>query len=123
MGRWTSGDIEHKFWLGIQSSDAASQYGGESEVDCSPLDYYVMEEFDIKQLDINIALFNIKCNENVDRSTDPQWFYDWINSKTPSEQKKYNEENITKLAADTQLGLKIFKCIIEKGECFFTSEY
>ena len=27
MGRWCSGDIDHKLWVGIQSSDAADRFG------------------------------------------------------------------------------------------------
>lgn len=27
MGRWTYGDIEHKFWFGLQSSTAADRFG------------------------------------------------------------------------------------------------
>ena len=27
MGRWCSGSIDHKFWVGIQSSDAADRFG------------------------------------------------------------------------------------------------
>ena len=29
MGRYYSGDIEGKFWFGVQSSDDASFFGGE----------------------------------------------------------------------------------------------
>lgn len=123
MGRWTTGDIEHKFWLGIQSSDAASQYGGESEVNYIPYSYYGMDEFDIKQLDTNIKMFNTALNLNISRSTDPNWFYDWINSKTTLEQKEYDQKNITELAADIQLGLKIFQKILTNGECHFKAEY
>ena len=43
MGRYYNGVIEGKFWVAVQSSDAADQFGVEG---CSPnyLEYYFDEE-------------------------------------------------------------------------------
>ena len=39
MGRYYSGDIEGKFWFGVQSSDDASFFGGEVH-EPNHIDYY-----------------------------------------------------------------------------------
>ena len=39
MGRRYTGDIEGKFWFGLQSSTAASRFGGE-ETEPSYINYY-----------------------------------------------------------------------------------
>lgn len=39
MGRYYSGDIEGKFWFGVQSSDDASFFGGEAS-EPNYIEYY-----------------------------------------------------------------------------------
>ena len=42
MGRYYQGDIEGKFWFGVQSSDDANNFGG-SEIEVQDEDGEVME--------------------------------------------------------------------------------
>ena len=42
MGRYYNGDIEGKFWFGLQSSDAADRFGYEGTT--THLDYYFDQE-------------------------------------------------------------------------------
>ena len=42
MGRYYSGDIEGKFWFGIQSSNDADNFGVEGS--CTYIDYFFDEE-------------------------------------------------------------------------------
>ena len=39
MGRYYNGDIEGKFWFGVQDSDDASFFGGE-KVEPNYIEYY-----------------------------------------------------------------------------------
>ena len=43
MGRYYSGDIEGKFWFGVQSSTAARRFGG-SESEPNYINYYFSED-------------------------------------------------------------------------------
>lgn len=112
MGRYIYGNIEHKFWFGIQNSDAASQFGGES----SSIPYYYggLDEFDTKHLENLIKEANQALRTNLTLESDPEIIYDLSNMT--------NNKNIELLLANIQLGLKIRNCIIENSYCEFEAE-
>ena len=119
MGRYTSGDIDHKFWFGIQSSDAASKFGGEMSQSYIQYAYGDMEDFNIETLDALIKTFNTDFDEKVDKTINPDWFYEWYNNKI---KEQVVSDSAAELIADVQLGITIYQCILEEGYCCFEAE-
>lgn len=123
IGRYTSGDIEHKFWFAIQSSDAADRFGV-TGVQPVELLYYFSES------DLQEVKDEIKRIENNLGSKLAQ-LDEFYNSG-----KHYTEEDLCQLFsvdprqiksirseyADLELGRKIRDCIEENGYCEFTAE-
>jgi len=108
MGRYYSGDIEGKFWFGVQPSDAASRFGGsagEPNYICYNFDE---EDFDLEELQSLLDKVNIETSSELTLESDPEELY----------QLKGNKSDI----ADLELGLKIYQCIIEHASCSFEAE-
>ena len=112
MGRFYNGDIEGKFWVALQPSDAAEQFGG-----------YMELSFSFTDIDID------HVKERLKELEDKKAFkkIDALFKKHTS----YNDEMLTVAGistealsnyADYQLGKKILKCLQETGECNFTAE-
>ncbi|MBO7713986.1 MAG: hypothetical protein J6S85_10480 [Methanobrevibacter sp.] len=123
MGRYYSGDIEGKFWFGVQSSTAADRFGVESSEPG-----YVTYYFDSDNLqDIKDELERIKKNlgkykELLDK------FFEGKGGYTFEELQEYlgvDEDKRNYLLseyADLGLGEKILKCVEENGDCTFDAE-
>ena len=131
MGRYYQGDIEGKFWFGVQSSDDANNFGGseielqdEDTEDIYELEYFFTKE-DLESINEGIETcikdigeFKPKLDEVFSSS----------NSYNPSElarqfgvgQNKYRD--LMESYARLHLGEKIKKCVEEKGESRFTAE-
>lgn len=124
MGRYYYGDIEGKFWFGIQSSDAADRFGVRGN-EPQYLEYY----FDTENLqDVQDELKRIEDGlGNLFAK-----LYAWYNNGVTTghtEIKDYlgidDEKEIRRLIAeyaDWELGKKIEQQILENGECSFTAE-
>ena len=123
MGRWCSGSIDHKFWVGIQSSDAADRFGvtGHQPEEL----YYYFDEKDlpgIKQelkniedkLGNNLVLMNKFFEENTSYTDEKLAEYLNVDEK--------EAKNILSEYADYELGLKIADAIETTGQCEFTAE-
>jgi hypothetical protein len=131
MGRYYQGDIEGKFWFGVQSSDDANYFGG-SEIELQDeetdevmeLEYFFAKE-DLESINegvqtciTDLGEFKPKLDEVFSSS----------NSYNPVElarqlgvgQNKYRD--LMESYARLHLGEKIKKCVEEKGECRFTAE-
>ncbi len=117
MGRYYSGDIEGKFWFGVQSSNAADRFG--SVGSCHYISYYFDEDHldDIKQ-----ELKNIEeiLGEQLALIED---FFSKVNG--------YNDQTLKDAGikldslseyADYLLGKKILQCVEENGSCSFDAE-
>lgn len=118
MGRYYSGDIEGKFWFAIQSSDAASRFGGE-EIEPSYIQYYFSED-DLESVETEIQAILDTLGEK--KETLDNFF---------KEKGSYTDAEIEELGvsrdelseyADLLLGIKIRDCIKENGECSFEAE-
>ena len=119
MGRYYSGDIEGKFWFGVQSSMVATDRFGCQESEPDHIDYYVEEE----QLPtINEALKKIE-DKMGDQLAKYEEFFSTIHS--------YNDQMLVDKGLDTTLledyadykfGIKLRDCIVEQGYCSFTAE-
>lgn len=131
MGRYYQGDIEGKFWFGVQSSDDANNFGG-SEIelqDEDTEDIYELEYFFAKEDlgSINEGIQTCITDLGVYKSKLDE-FFSASNSYNPDQlanqlgvgQAKYRD--LMESYARLHLGEKIKKCVEEKGECRFTAE-
>ena len=123
MGRWCSGSIDHKFWVGIQSSDAADRFGVTGH---QPEELYYHFDEDslpgIKQELSNIAT-NLGSNLILLHK-----FFEENDSYSDEKVAEYLNvepggiQNILKDYADYELGLKIADAVETDGMCEFTAE-
>ena len=115
MGRYYTGDIEGKFWFGIQSSTAGERFGAyetrnnidyqaddleEAEEEIKNIEYKLQDK--IKILDDFFAKNDTFSNEKIKAL-----------GVSPEELSDY---------ADLGLGRKIRDCIKEQGYCSFDAE-
>ena len=123
MGRWCSGSIDHKFWVGIQSSDAADRFG---VVGIQPEElYYHFGEEDLPG--IYEELSNIKDNLGSNLILLHEFFKEndsYSNEKVSKYLKVELDvaKNLLKDYADFELGLKIAEAVQTTGQCEFTAE-
>jgi len=122
MGRYYTGDIEGKFWFGVQSSTDASYFGGE---ECEPnfVEYY-FDESHLK--DIKKGLDNCK-KELGEWKAKLDKFFKEVNGYNDQIIKEHGfniDEFNAKLGwyARQQLGKQIYDCVRKKGECSFEAE-
>ena len=151
MGRYYFGDIEGKFWFGVQDSDDATFFGvdpypiiHESESDSESSDKesessdkepeYNEIAYDFEKEHIELVEKGIqKCKEELkDYKVKLDKFFDTRNSYNYEELRKelnlgYNSEkdevhDILEWYARLLLGEKILTCLQEKGQCHFGCE-
>lgn len=120
MGRYYTGDIQGKFWFGVQSSDDGEFFGAKENQ--NRINYYVD---DLEQVQAGLK----ECRKQLrgyKRSLDT--FFKLNNG--------YNDEILTKHLGVTPqkteelltwyarliLGLKIEKCVKKQGYCEFEAE-
>ena len=123
MGRYYNGDINGKFWFGVQSSTDASFFGGE-EYEPNHMDYY----FDTDDLD-DIRKGIKTCLEELgDKKKELDDFFEKNNGyddKMIIEQTTIKEEEIKPLLtwlARLALGEQILKQVEEHEKCSFEAE-
>ena len=124
MGRWCSGSIDHKFWVGIQSSDAADRFGVTGH---QPEELYY--NFDIDSLpEIYQELSNIAKSLGSNLMRLHKFFTDNTTSYTDEKLAEYlnvdekEAKNLLSEYADFELGLKIAEAVRTTGQCEFTAE-
>lgn len=124
MGRYYNGDIEGKFWFGIQPSNDADNFG---VIGTQPnyLDYYFTKE-DLGKINKGIALCKRNLGEyekKLDTFFEKEGGY---NDEMLMKELRINKkEKLTFLLenyARLELGTKIKKCVDKKGECSFSAE-
>ena len=130
MGRYYQGDIEGKFWFGVQSSDDANNFGG-SEIELQDdggevmeLEYFFNKE-DLESINEGIQTcitdlgeFKVKLDEFFADSTG--YNPDELAKHLGITKEKYS--TIMYSYARLQLGNQIKKCVEANGECRFTAE-
>jgi hypothetical protein len=122
MGRHYYGDIEGKFWFGVQKSNCAERFGGELRLSYD----FDSESGDLEN--VNMELERIKENLGVYLSKIDKFFKlnkDGYTNEKLSEFLGVNENRLRFLLsdyADYKFGLKIKKCLIKKGRCQFECE-
>ena len=123
MGRYYSGSIEGKFWVWIQSSDAADRFGVTGH---QPEELYY--HFDIESLpEIYQELSNIAKSLGSNLILLHKFFTDNTGYTDEKVAEYLNVElgavqNILKEYADYELGLKIAEAVRTTGQCEFTAE-
>lgn len=124
MGRYYSGDIEGKFWFGVQSSTAADRFGSE-HFEPNYVSYYFDERHlphirnELKYIEDVIGKKNMKLLDKFFNDTNG------YNDEIMEEYKKglskiWNDHKAN--YADYRLGKKIKDCIEKNGECSFEAE-
>ena len=118
MGRYYSGDIDGKFWFGVQSSNAADRFGVIGD-EPAYLNYYFSDE-DLETVEEEIKAIEESLGDKK------KILDDFFASVTG-----YNDSDIEALGvskddlvdyADLGLGIKIRDCIKEHGQCSFDAE-
>ena len=85
MGRYYNGDIEGKFWFGLQSSAAADRFGCEGTA--THLEYYFDEE-ELPQIESEIK----KIEDAIDEKKIESYLY--------GDKGKYTEETLEQNGID-----------------------
>jgi hypothetical protein len=118
MGRYYNGDIEGKFWFGVQSSTAADRFGVEY-TEPNYVDYYYSEE-DLEGVRREIKKIKKNLGDKLKIIED---FFDKNNGYNDKQLHDIgiNTEDLSEYA-DLRLGIQIRDCIIDNGECSFQAE-
>lgn len=121
MGRYYNGDIEGKFWFGVQSSYAADRFGV-SGVEPSYIDYYFSND-DLPSVEEEITNIELKLG-NYKHLLDN--FFAMHDGYTKEQLNTClnvpDAASILEDYADLLLGIKIKDCIIANGECNFSAD-
>lgn len=139
MGRYYAGDIEGKFWFGVQSSDDADFFGCQGQ-EPQELQYSFAGD-DLPTIEEGIA----ECKEKLgDQKAKLEAFF----AEGGEGEHGYDDERLSRYLglpwdgrevsggiaiyspvkdalewyARLELGEKILACVKEKGECEFTAE-
>ena len=118
MGRYYSGDIEGKFWFGVQSSTAADRFGVIHE-EPNYVDYFYSED-DLESVIEEIQKIESNLGEKKNILDD---FFGKVLGYTDEqlEELGISSSDLSEYA-DLLLGIQIRDCIKENGECSFTAE-
>jgi hypothetical protein len=118
MGRYYSGDIEGKFWVGLQPSDAASRFGGQVNVP-SVIEYSFYEEDDLESIEAEIKAIEDKLGDKINIIAN---FFETNNGYNDEMIKPFFTEGELSDYADLLLGRQIRDHVKEFGECHFDAE-
>ena len=131
MGRYYQGDINGKFWFGVQDSTDANHFGGseielldEETDDLMELEYFFEKE-DLETINEGIQICIKDLGEYKQKLDE---YFGKINSYNPDELAKYLGVDVKKYKTVMQsyarlhLGEQIKKCVEDQGECRFTAE-
>tara|TARA_B100000508_G_scaffold56651_1_gene44143 strand:+ start:1840 stop:2217 length:378 start_codon:yes stop_codon:yes gene_type:complete len=124
MGRYYSGDIEGKFWFGVQPSNDANFFGKEGQP--FHLEYY-FEKNDLPKIQSGI---DTCLKELGDMKTELDKFFDaggaGLYSKEILQQtfdiSKEEAHRFLEWYARLELGNEILKCVKENSQCTFSAE-
>ena len=123
MGRYYTGDIEGKFWFGVQASDDASFFGGE-EIEPNYLEYY-FDETRLSAIAEGIAECKKQLGDHLSKLTA---FFNQNNGYSDGELMQYLDVDAEKKQrllvwyARLELGEKILACVQRSGSCTFEAE-
>ena len=119
MGRYYSGDIEGKFWFGLQSSDAAGRFGG-NQYEPQYIEFH-FEEDHLGEIEEEIQAIETSLGDKLAILED---FF--------KNGQGYNDKDLVNLGvseeelseyADLLLGRQIRDHVKQFGECRFEAEF
>jgi hypothetical protein len=118
MAKYYSGNIEGKFWLASQSSNAADRFGA-TGFQQSYLEYYFDEDH-LEDVENEIKLIEEKLGDKLERLIT----FFTVNVSYTCDQLRDMDVSGEDLSeyADYTLGVEIRDCIKEHGSCSFTAE-
>ena len=124
MGRYYNGDIEGKFYFGVQSSNAADQFGV-TGYQPEHLEYS-FEEVDIKAIEEGLNKIEEELgldNSELEIFFNKRFAYNTqdIKQETSLKTSEVISKNL-QLYADWELGKQILDCVKKTGCCSFTAE-
>lgn len=134
MGRYYTGDIEGKFWFAVQSSDDAENFGGTSNYVYLEDDEHEEDPIEIEFQFTSQDMESINCGitecEDVlgEYKSKMDEFFEKEQGYNIPQMTKYLEcdEDTTQILLENyarlELGMKIKKCVEEKGQCCFSGE-
>ncbi len=124
MGRYYRGDINGKFWFGIQDSDDADFFGSTGEAP-STLEYYFDEDEHKESIISGIEFCVMQLGDFKEKIDDYFEEHNGYTAKELAEHLKVSEERLTELLmwyARLKLGNEILDCVNENGSCNFEAE-
>jgi len=130
MGRYYHGDIDGKFWFGVQGSDDADFFGVEGQRP-EMLEYYFDEDNKkdvhkgILECDRKLSKYKKHLDEFFDsrESYNNQTLAEFLNEKEkPHNHSEDEVRYYLEWYARLNLGKKIYNCIIDNGQCSFEAE-
>jgi hypothetical protein len=126
MGRFYCGDIEGKFWFGVQSSGDGDFFGlaGKYKPRYGELEYsYKSKHLFLIKYNLNICSLKLgKYDEKI------KAFFVGCEGYTDKQLSQYLKVSLAKTKtllewyARQELGQKILKSVEEKGRCYFSAE-
>jgi len=122
MGRYYSGDIEGKFWFGVQSSEDGEFFG--MRANTSFVDYYV-DESDIDLIEIGIKDCKAQLRGHLGKLEKFFKNSGGYTNKQLSDVLNVNETAAHDLLvwyARLLLGRQIHECVLEEGACYMNAE-
>ena len=122
MGRYYNGDIEGKFWFGVQASNDANFFGVEGQA--PHLDYYFAKT-DLPKIQSGVdtclkELGDIKVK--LDKFFDEREMYNKELLEDALNISKEETEKFLEWYARLQLGNEILECVKKYDECSFSAE-
>ena len=122
MGRYYNGDIEGKFWFGIQPSNAANFFGVEGQA--SHLEYYFRED-DLPKIQSGVdtclkELGDMKAK--LDKFFNEREMYNKELLEDALNISKEETEKFLEWYARLQLGNEILEYVKKYNECLFSAE-
>jgi hypothetical protein len=122
MGRYYDGDINGKFWFGVQSSAVGERFGCYDN-STNYVNYYTEDleacQNEIKKIEKTLGEYKEKFDEFFDENTryNDEMLVNYFGLSKNEIRKLLSEY------ADLYFGKKLEKCLIEQGYCEFSAEF
>lgn len=128
MGRYYSGDIEGKFWFGVQSSTDADYFGVQGHA--THLNYYFQEKdkdnikIGISECERYLQGYKKKIDEffELNQSYNDEMLLSFLKENGSMIKTEGQVKQLLEWYARLYLGEKILNCVEKHGHCSFEAE-